>query len=116
MSASSHTQFAGSSLPLQELVLSVEDMLEKASEFQAGLRKVYSTGKLTDREMIFGVVNSLSGPEYRTVYRMIRPLGFTPSLMPDAERDEKEKRRVATFLSRLFDQLQPSMDALFSKN
>jgi hypothetical protein len=115
MSVSSHSHLTGTSLPAQELLQSMKDMLEKAPDLNVGLKEAHQSGKLTDREALFNIINSLEGAEYLTVYRMIRPLGFTPSLMNDSERDEKEKKRVATFFSRLFDQPQPLLDALLSE-
>jgi hypothetical protein len=81
----------------------IQELLNKERELKGLVAEHFNTHEILDKETVIQWMDHLSNSAYSSLYKKIKPLGFSPSLMLDAEKTPKEKRRVGTFLALLFE-------------
>lgn len=98
----------------KDLLNGLKELLDKDPALKEILADAYKSGNLLNREYMVIIISNMNPTHYSLFYRKIKPLGFSPSLLADADKNSKEKMRVASFLVRLFESLPKDLSALFS--
>lgn len=86
--------------------------LELEPGFKESLKTVYEKRRAFEREQIIGLVEALNNTSYCILYEEMQKVGFAPNLLSMTRQCPKEKARIAMFLIRILQLIEPQIYSL----